>query len=68
MMAYFSLSGPSLQFDMENMGRDAVPLAIIIFHYGEGRGEGRINLLAYSEDNWLFFVSDKPNVQRPMLC
>ncbi len=27
------------QFDMENMGRDAVPLAVIIFHYGEGRGK-----------------------------
>ncbi len=36
-MAYFSLSGPNILFHIENMGRDPVPLAIIIFYYGQRR-------------------------------
>ncbi len=39
MMACFSPSGPNILFYRENLGRDAVPLAIIIFYYGEKRGK-----------------------------
>ncbi len=37
MMANFSISGTNILLYIENMGRDPVPLAIIIFYYGERR-------------------------------
>ncbi len=39
MMAYFSLSGPNILFYIQNTRRDPVPLAIIIFYYGERMGK-----------------------------